>query len=201
MAHKVAHYAIAVFLRVLLHRCTNVRNVVSRARELQRFKKAFTRNFDQLLHRFRYIADQNRTCRISVEPFELCTHIQTQDVAIPELIFTGDAVHHLLVHRRADALGIAAVIQEGRIGSFASDICLSHPVELIRRHADSSLFGKQIQGFLYDVARSFHLFNVSRVLNRDTPHHTSFSVRAKISVRTVSGVLSPSTVRSNPFAL
>ena len=200
MADQIAHNAVSVGFRVLLHGCPDVGNVVAGPCKLQRFKEAFPRDRDELLHILRHVADENRACRIPMESIQLCADIQAQDIAVAELVFPGNPMHDLLIDGCADAFGISAVIQERGICSLFPDIRFGNPVKLLRRHSDFRLLRKKLQGFLNDVARCLHLFDVGRVLDRDPPHHTSFSVRARISFLTASGVLSPSTVRSMPFA-
>ena len=72
-------------------------------------------------HLVRYLPDRDRNRRIAEEAVQLDAHVQRDDVTVFELPRRRDAVHDLLVDRRAQRRRVAAISLERRLRSARPD--------------------------------------------------------------------------------
>ena len=80
------------------------------------------------------IGQHDRERRVAVPALELRAGVDRDDVAGLEHAIAGDAVHHLLVHRRADGVAVAAHHLEVRLRTAGGDDGGCRGIQLRRRH-------------------------------------------------------------------
>ena len=84
---------------------------------LDAFLERLTRDPQQRRRFFRHPPDRHRDRRVAIEAVQLHAHVERDDVSLDQRARRRDPVDHLLVHRRAQRRGIAAIALERRLGA------------------------------------------------------------------------------------
>ena len=104
-------------LDVLLDRRADVRHPRARLDRVDPAEQRLLGHPQQLGRCRRDRPDRHRHRAVAVEPVELGAHVDRHDVALDQRPLRRDAVHHLLVDRRADRRRIAVIPLERRLGA------------------------------------------------------------------------------------
>src|SRR5680860_440526 len=77
-------------------------------------------------------ADSIRPCRIRVEPVNSSANINRGNVPVTQDALARNAMHDLIVDRRANSPGEAQMAEERGMGAFVADDLASHVVQVTR---------------------------------------------------------------------
>jgi hypothetical protein len=86
--------------------------------------------------------------------------VDVHDVAVLQRSQVGNAVADNLVHRRADTLGEAMIVQRGRIGSSLDRSLVDDAIELVTGDADLHRSAREVQHFTTDTAGRTNSFDL-----------------------------------------
>ena len=118
-------------------------------------------------HVLAHRADRHRDRRVAVVAVQLHAHVERHDVARHQRRRRRDPVHHLLVHRRAQRRGIAAIALERRLGARRAHLRLRRRVEVRRRHARRHHRRQLLEDPRDQLVRRAHLLELRRRLADD----------------------------------
>ena len=121
MPAKFAHHSIAELARMFLDRSANIAQPCARLRCLNPQHHAFMGDLDQALGLQRRLASKIHPAGVAMPTIEQRRHINIDNVALFQRLFTGDAVANDMVHRDTAAVRIAAIAQGCRHSA-----CIKH---------------------------------------------------------------------------
>ena len=84
--------------------------------------------------------------RVAVPPRDDGAAVDGQQVAGAQNALTGDAVHHLLVDRRAEGMPVARHLGEGRTPAVVADVSLGQAVQLDGGYAFGDRGADELKG-------------------------------------------------------
>ena len=107
-----------------------IRKVVARNHLFDAEIQAFFRNLQQLFCFFGNLPDRDGDGGITEIALIVDAEIKSDNIAVLQLQFAGNAVNHLMIDRGAERLGIAAVSFERRLGPVLSRLFFrdSYPI-------------------------------------------------------------------------
>jgi hypothetical protein len=126
-------------------------------------------DFGDLLGVFARGAHVKRRRSVTVEALIEVRDIHVDDVSVDQLLSAGDAVTDHVVHRRADALWKAEVVERGRARTLAQRVSMDKVVDFIRRQAGANDATDRVQRFGGHAADSSHVLDLSCGFDVDAP--------------------------------
>ncbi|MPM79469.1 hypothetical protein SDC9_126503 [bioreactor metagenome] len=133
VAGVVADHAVAEPLGVLLDGEPDDVDATSGLHHLDRPVHRRLRPVHQVDHLGGDVTTEERVAVVTVHAVLVCGDVDLDDVTVLERALVRDPVTDDLVHRGADRLGEAPVVERGRVGAVVAHVLVSDPVERVRR--------------------------------------------------------------------
>ncbi len=158
---------------------------------------------DQLAHLVGYVADRDRRGGVAVPALDDRPAVDRHDVALFEHPVAGDAVHDLVVDRRAQGVPVARDALERRRRTAAEDVLLRQLVELDGGHPGPHGLRQELEGLPDHQTRPAHARDLVGGLGLDpgpAEHQEPWTPLSALSIRAVTSSTSPmpSTCTSSP---
>ena len=182
MADVLPDDPVAALFHVLLDRVGDVADAAARAGKFYPLEEALPGDLDEALGLLRRL-----TCNVgpgAVAHIALIggSHVHGNDIALLQDALAGDAMDNFLIHREADAGGIAAVPQKGGDGAALLDEAAHFPIDLSSRDAGGYHFPCQRTGSRGNSSRLTHDLDLPRGFDNDSAHIPSaFSISAVVA--------------------
>ena len=161
------------------------------------FPEAFLRNPDQLLRFFADGSDARCKSGVSLPAVKKQRTVDRNNVSVfQDPSIAGNAVHHLIVDARADAAGIALVVQFGWNRAVFPDQLFSQDIQLRGGHTGLDSQADLILHLTQDLPCFAHLRDLVRILQTD---HAFAPSAFMIAVKIPSIFWSPAITFSRPF--
>ena len=201
-AYAVTHVfpddGVAVRLHIRLDGVGDIRHPVPGAGHFESLEKALSRDLHQPPHLLRDLPGEIGGGAVPMEAVDIGSHVDADDVSLPDLPSPGDPMDHLVVDGDTYAGGIARVMEEGRPGPLAHDEIMDRSVDGFRGYAGLHHFPCKRTGSRGNLSRSAHRIDVASGFQGDQESCS----RAAASFSEVSSTLAvPSTGMSLPWSL
>ena len=128
--------------------------------ELDSLEETLPGHIDQVLRLVRNLSASESRRAVPVESSDIRSHIHTDDVALLQHPFAGDAVDDLVVDADAGAGRIAVIMKEGGDGALFADEMLHFAVDLLGCYAGSYHFPCQGTGSRGNFSGPAHQFDL-----------------------------------------
>src|SRR5579872_1820752 len=164
VSHKLAHYAESGGFDMFLHRRAHVADGIANHGILNPAVERLFGYRQQLLQFFLYrVADRNRDRRVAIVAVQNHAAIDRNNVAFfQDPFFRRDAVHDLVIHRRAEHARVIVVSLERGLGAKFDDFIFGGSLQVHRGYAGRDQRSQVVQYLADDAATLPHLVNLRR---------------------------------------